>query len=116
MAPASQRRWFTALASLAVSITTFAAPATQPTAANLDPELLPPTKLTYAKGDIDADGGYAAPAFGDIDGDGIKDLLVGQFKDGSCRVYKNTGTNEKPDFAKWTWLKAQGDYAHVGYG
>ena len=66
--------------------------------------------------DIDADGGYAAPFYADFDGDGVKDLLVGQFNDGSCHVYKNIGTNEKPQFAKPAWLKAGGDYAYVGFG
>ncbi|HEX8522495.1 MAG TPA: hypothetical protein VF669_09590 [Tepidisphaeraceae bacterium] len=107
--------WLGSAAAAVVSATALAAPATQPSA-GLDPELLSPTKLTSARGDVDAEGGYAAPAFGDVDGDGVKDLLVGQFKDGSCKVYKNVGTNEKPNFAKWVWLKAQGDYAHVGYG
>lgn len=105
------------VAGAALSATAMGAPATQPSAtAGLDPELAAPTKLTFAKGDIDAEGGYAAPCYGDVDGDGVKDLLVGQFNDGSCKFYKNAGTNEKPVFNKWIWLRSRGDYAHVGYG
>ena len=35
--------------------------------------------------------GYAAPCWADIDGDGLKDLLVGQFANGWIRIYKNLG-------------------------
>lgn len=49
-----------------------------------------------------ADGGCAAPAFGDYDGDGVTDLLVG---DGQGRVYGFRGTAEgKGVFEKGTLL------------
>ncbi|MCI0747085.1 MAG: hypothetical protein L0Y58_16900 [Verrucomicrobia subdivision 3 bacterium] len=54
--------------------------------------------------------GYAAPCWDDIDGDGKKDLLVGQFKDGKIRVYKGLG-GEK--LAPGEWLKAEGKVAKV---
>lgn len=51
--------------------------------------------------------GLAAPAFWDWDGDGLKDLLIGEFGSGVekgryvgnfIRVYKNTGTETQPEF------------------
>jgi hypothetical protein len=51
--------------------------------------------------------GIAAPACYDWDGDGLKDLLIGEFGSGVeygkysgnfIRVYKNTGSNENPRF------------------
>ena len=35
--------------------------------------------------------GYAAPCWADVDGDGKKDLLVGQFSQGRIRIFKNLG-------------------------
>ena len=54
--------------------------------------------------------GWAFPCFDDIDGDGKKDLLVGQFNGGKIKVYKGLG-GEK--FADGEWLKAQGEVAKV---
>jgi hypothetical protein len=54
--------------------------------------------------------GYAAPCWADIDGDGKKDLLVGQFSKGKIRVYKNLGDGK---LAAGEWLKAEGVVAEV---
>jgi hypothetical protein len=54
--------------------------------------------------------GYAAPCWADIDGDGKKDLLVGQFAKGKIKVYKNKGDL---NFAAGEWLKAEGADAEV---
>jgi hypothetical protein len=76
-----------------------------------DAEFEPPVRL-------EADGvpvrvespGYAAPCWADIDGDGNKDLLVGQFSGGKIRVYKNQGEGE---LAAGEWLQAEGAVAEV---
>ena len=54
--------------------------------------------------------GYAAPCWADVDGDGKKDLLVGQFRDGKIRVHKNLGDNK---LAAGEWLQAEGQVAEV---
>ena len=65
---------------------------------------------------IDVEIGHAAPCYGDYDMDGKKELLVGQFADGTIRIYKNYGTNKKPIFKDFTWLQAGGKRAEVAYG
>ena len=42
-------------------------------------ELEAPVRLESAGKPIDVSGGHAAPAVADVDGDGHRDLLVGQF-------------------------------------
>jgi hypothetical protein len=54
--------------------------------------------------------GYAAPCWADIDGDGKKDLLVGQFNKGKIRVFKNMGGE---NLAPGVWLQAEGQVAEV---
>ena len=54
--------------------------------------------------------GYAAPCWADIDSDGKKDLLVGQYDMGMIRVYKNLGEG---NLATEQWLMADGAPAEV---
>jgi len=42
-------------------------------------ELEAPVRLESNGQPIDVSGGHAAPAVADVDGDGVPDLLVGQF-------------------------------------
>jgi hypothetical protein len=54
--------------------------------------------------------GYAYPCLADVDGDGKKDLVVGQFAKGKMRVFKGQGGGK---FAAGTWLEAEGAVAEV---
>ena len=65
---------------------------------------------------IDVDLGHAAPYFADFDGDRVRDLIVGQYGKGRCRVYKNVGSNREPRFETFSWLEAGGDVAYVDGG
>jgi hypothetical protein len=67
---------------------------------------------------VEADGkavrteapGYAAPCWADVDGDGKKDLVVGQFAGGKINVYKNLGDGK---LAAGDWLQVQGKAAII---
>jgi len=48
---------------------------------------------------IDTDVGHAAPFVADFDGDGVRDLLVGQFGDGILWIFRNLGTDAAPKLA-----------------
>ena len=54
--------------------------------------------------------GYACPCWADIDGKSKNDLLVGQFRGGKIKIYKNLGDSK---FAAGEWLKAGGSVAEV---
>ena len=54
--------------------------------------------------------GYASPCFADVDGDGKKDLLVGQFAGGKIKVYRGKA---KGKLDKSEWLEAGGKVAEV---
>ena len=54
--------------------------------------------------------GYASPCWADVDGDGKKDLVVGQFAGGKMKVYKNLG---KGKLGEGKWLEAGGKVAEV---
>jgi hypothetical protein len=54
---------------------------------------------------IDVDIGHAAPLYTDFDGDGVPDLLVGQFGGGKLRIYRNVGSAKEPRFDGFTWFK-----------
>ncbi len=87
------------LESLILAALAAGAPAAGQPPGQLDPELSPPVRVEAAGKPIDTDVGHAAPFVGDFDGDGVNDLLVGQFGDGILWVYRNAGSNARPRLA-----------------
>ncbi len=79
-------------------------------------ELAPPFAVEARGGAIDVAGGNSAPCMADLDGDGLADLLVGQFQDGCLRVYRNVGARGKPRFEAFQLLRAADALATVPYG
>jgi hypothetical protein len=51
--------------------------------------------------------GYAVPCLADLDGDGVRDLLVGQFKSGKISLFKGKEAGSL-DFGPHAWLQAGG--------
>jgi hypothetical protein len=99
-------RWHLTLAALAL--------ATPPLAAG---PFLPPVPLQADGKPLDVQReGHSAPFVGDFDGDGKRDLLVGQYDEGRLRIYRNVGTDAKPRFTSYTWLRAGGEDARVPEG
>ncbi len=62
-------------------------------------ELAPPVRLEADGKPIDTEIGHAAPFVTDFDGDGVQDLLVGQFGGGALWIFRNEGTNAEPKLA-----------------
>lgn len=55
---------------------------------------------------VDVTSGHAAPCVMDFDGDGLPDLLVGQFDDCKLRIYRNSGTKSEHKFSVYGWFRA----------
>ncbi|MBN2129910.1 MAG: VCBS repeat-containing protein [Sedimentisphaerales bacterium] len=62
-------------------------------------ELAAPIRLEADGKPIDTEIGHAAPCVADFDGDGVQDLLVGQFGQGLLWIYRNEGTSAEPKLA-----------------
>jgi hypothetical protein len=73
--------------------------------------------LVHAKdGPIDVLVGHAAPFLHDMDGDGLADLLVGEFGSGGLRHYRNVGVAGAPKFDDFAYFQADGKDASVPAG
>jgi len=70
-----------------------------------------PVRMKAADGYVRVESpGWAAPCWHDVDRDGKKDLVVGQFHGGKMRVYRNLGDGK---LAEGKWLEAGGKVAEV---
>lgn len=64
-------------------------------------DLLPPLRVEAAGKPLDVErDGHAAPFVGDYDGDGVRDLLVGQYHEGRLRIYRNEGSDTSPIYGE----------------
>lgn len=79
-------------------------------------ELADPVALEADGRPIDVEIGHAHPFVADFDGDGVRDLLVGQFGDGRLRIYRNLGSDAEPTFKEFTWFRAGGKTGSVPAG
>ncbi|MSR63691.1 MAG: VCBS repeat-containing protein [Planctomycetes bacterium] len=76
-----------------------------------DPHFAEPVRLRAGEAYVRVESpGWAAPCWHDVDGDGKKDLVVGQFHDGKMRVYRSLGEGK---LAEGRWLEAGGKVAQV---
>ena len=96
------------------------------------PRFETPVRINAAGEPIDVTTGHAAPYLRDMDGDGKRDLLVGEFGDGTytgpvhepgtpghewangrLRIYRNHGDDLDPRFEDFEYLQADGKVAAV---
>ncbi len=75
-----------------------------------------PAKLTSDGKPIDVEIGHAAPFVCDWDGDGLPDLLVGQFGSGRLLIFRNIGTRTEPKLGKPETFMAGGAEGTVPSG
>ena len=71
-------------------------------------ELAAPDRIEAGGRPIDTEIGHAAPFVGDFDGDGIHDLLVGQFGGGVLWVFRSVGDDHEPALSAGTKFQADG--------
>ena len=71
-------------------------------------EFQPGVKLQADGKPIDVEIGHLVPCFVDWNGDGKRDLIIGQFASGKIRLYLNQGTDTAPVFKDFSYLQAGG--------
>ena len=77
------------------------------TAAADEPQFAAAQIIQQNSGDLVVPGGRSSPVFADCDGDGIRDLLVGNTA-GQLLLYGNVGTDTDPGFISYIEVLADG--------
>lgn len=78
---------------------------------------LPPQQMMAADKPVDTErSGHASPFLADFYGNGLPDLIVGEFYSGRMWVYKNVGKPGNPKFDKREPIIASGEHACVEAG
>ncbi len=75
-----------------------------------------PPRIQCDGKDIDIKVGHLVPTVADMNGDGMKDLVVGQFSPGNIRLYLNEGSDAGPVFKTFSVLKAGGEEIRLSAG
>jgi hypothetical protein len=73
-----------------------------------EPQLQEGVLIQAAQQAIAVPIGHLVPCAADWNGDGKKDLILGQFREGAIRLYVNQGTNAAPIFSDFTFLETGG--------
>ena len=99
---------------LAVALPAAGPPPGDDPPARLAADLAEPVPLTADGKVIDhgAAWGHCGPTVFDVDGDGLADLVVGDFS-GQFTVYRNVGSARQPRYAAGQLLRAGGEVAKV---
>lgn len=120
----------------AISFTVISIAASGPVLAQRGAEVPADANYRFAPGQrlvaggkpIDVTTGHASPYVYDFNGDGKRDLLVGEFGSGvfrgetttdnsvvnaRLRIYLNTGTNDLPRYGSFKYLQGGGENASV---
>jgi hypothetical protein len=80
----------------------------------LPPDLRHTLFVADAVGDLVVPYGYSSPAMADFDGDGAKDLIVGN-AEGELYYYRNTGTHAAPAFVTGWRCESESQPLDLGY-
>lgn len=75
-----------------------------------------PIRLKCDRQWINATQGHAAPLICDLDGDGLDELLVGQFGQGQLRVYDFSSKGGTTEIGELDWFRAGDEVATVPTG
>ncbi len=78
---------------------------------------IPPKQVMADGKPVDTErSAHAAPYFADFYGNGLPDMIVGEFYGGRMWVYKNIGTPGQPKFGKREPIVASGEQACIEAG
>ena len=87
--------------------------------ASSDPPTFTSPHDIYCAGERIDVGACASPCIADWDGDGLDDLIVGQWgipDDGRVRLYLNSNSNDSPVYTYSTYLQSDGVDINLSYG